>query len=86
MYKRQRYRYAKDSPEALAIYKKYSDQIELRYEGMEKADKDNRWGHPTEKAKEYRQFESDMRDKMYSEIAGKCGEYDRKHRSRDLER
>ena len=81
-----RYRYAKDSPEALAIYKKYSDQIELRYEGMEKADKDNLWGHPTEKAKEYRQFESDMRDKMYSEIAVKCGEYDRKHRSRDLER
>lgn len=81
-----RYRYAKDCPEAHAIYKKYSDQIDDRYERMEKADQDSVWYKPTEKAKEYRRFESDMRDKMYSEIAAKCEEYDRKHKSRDLER
>ena len=81
-----RYRYAMDCPEAHAIYKKYSDQIDDRYERMDKADQDSVWYKPTEKAKEYRQFESDTRDKLYSEIAQRCGEYDRKHRSKDLER
>ena len=28
----------------------------------------------------------EMRHKMYSEIAERCGEYDRKHKNRDLER
>ena len=31
-------------------------------------------------------FEREMRHKMYSEIAERCGEYDRKHKNRDLER
>ena len=29
---------------------------------------------------------SEMRDKMYSEVAKRCGEYDKKHKNRDLER
>lgn len=81
-----RYRYAMDCPEAHAIYKKYTDQIEKRYQGMDKADQDNIWGNPTGKAKEYRQFERDTENKMYSEIAARCSEYDRKHKNRDLER
>ncbi len=81
-----RYRFAKDSPEAHAIYKKYSDQIDDRYESLDEADRKTIWHNPTEKAKEYNRFERDMRDKMYSEIAVKCEEYDRKHKSRDLER
>ncbi|MEY8393106.1 hypothetical protein AALA98_17520 [Lachnospiraceae bacterium 45-W7] len=82
----ERYRYAVDSPVARAIYQKYTDQIDERYERMDKADQDSVWYKPTEKAKEYRAYERDMRDKMYSEIAERCGEYDRKHRNRDLER
>lgn len=81
-----RYRYAVSSPEAHAIYKKYSDQIDNRYESMDKADQDRVWYKPTEKAREYLAFERDMRNKMYSEMAGLCEEYDRKHKNRDLER
>ena len=82
----ERYRYAKDAPEAHAIYKRYSDQIDDRYESMEEADKNSVWYKPTEKAKEYRAYEREMRDKMYEEISARCGEYDRKHRNRDMER
>ena len=81
-----RYRYAIESPAAHAIYKKYIDQIDDKYEQMDKADKDSVWYKPTEKAKEYRAFEREIRHKMYSEIAERCGEYDRKHKNRDLER
>ena len=49
-----RYRYAMESPAAHAIYKKYTDQIDDKYEQMDKADKDSVWYKPTEKAKEYR--------------------------------
>lgn len=82
----ERYRYAKDTPEAYAIYRRYTDQIDDRYEQLDKADKDSVWRKPTEKAKEYRAFERDMQEKMYQEIAARCGEYDKKHRNRDYER
>ena len=82
----ERYRYAKDAPAAHAIYQRFTDQIDDRYEQMDEADKKSVWYKPTEKAKEYRAFERDMREKMYSEIAERCGEYDRKHRNKDLER
>lgn len=82
----ERYRYAVNFPEAHAIYQRYIDQINDRYESLEKADKDSVWYKPTEKAKEYRAFERDMREKMYSELAGRCEEYDKKHKSRDFER
>lgn len=59
----ERYRYAKDTPEARAIYKRYTDQIDARYEQMDKADQDSVWRKPTEKAKEYRAFERDMQEK-----------------------
>ena len=78
-----RYRYAIESPAAHAIYKKYIDQIDDKYEQMDKADKDSVWYKTTDTAKEYRAFE---RNKMYAEIAERCGEYDRKHKNRDLER
>lgn len=81
-----RYRYAIESPIAHAIYKKYSDQIDDKYEQMDKADKDSVWYKPTEKAKEYQAFEREMRNKMYAEIAERCGEYDRKQKNKDLER
>ena len=81
-----RYRYAKDAPAAHAIYKKYMDKIDDRYEGLDEADKKSVWYKPTEKAKEYRAYERDMREKMYSEIAERCGEYDRKQKNKDLER
>lgn len=81
-----RYRYASDSPEAHAIYKKYSDQINDFYQRLDKADKDSIWSNPTEKAKAYRQFERDTENKMYSEIAARCSEYDRKYKNRDFER
>lgn len=82
----ERYRYAKDAPEAYAIYRRYTDQIDDRYEQLDKADKESVWCKPTEKAKEYRAFESDMQEKMYLEIATRCEEYDKKHRNRDYER
>lgn len=82
----ERYRYAKDAPEAYAIYRRYTDQIDDRYEQMDKADQDSVWRKSTEKAKEYRAFERDMQEKMYQEIAARCGEYDKKHRNRDYER
>lgn len=82
----ERYRYAKDAPEARAIYKRYTDQIDDRYEQLDKADKDSVWRKPTEKAKEYRAFERDTQEKMYLEIATRCEEYDKKHRNRDYER
>ena len=81
-----RYRYAADSSAAHTIYKKYSDLIDGCYECMGKADQDSVWHKPTEKAKEYRAFERDTRDKMYSEIAARCEQYDKKHKNRDLER
>lgn len=81
-----RYRYVLKAPEAHAIYKKYGDQINDRYERLDEADRKTVWYKPTEKAKEYKAFERDMRDKMYSEIAAKCEEYDKKHRNRDYER
>lgn len=46
----ERYRYAKDAPEAHAIYRRYSDQIDDRYESMGEADKKSVWHKPTEKA------------------------------------
>ena len=81
-----RYRYAKAAPEAHVIYMRYLDQINDRYRQMEQADKESIWYQPTEKAKEYRAFEREMRNKMYSEIAERCGEYDHKYKNRDLER
>ncbi len=81
-----RYRYAVNSPEARAIYQRYTNLINDRYEQMDKADQETIWYKPTEKAKEYNIYENDMRNKMYSELAEKCGEYDRKQKSRDLER
>ena len=56
------------------------------YRQMGQADKESIWYQPTEKAKEYRAFEREMRNKMYSEIAERCGEYDHKYKNRDLER
>ena len=56
----ERYRYAKDTPEAYAIYRWYTDQIDDRYEQLDKADKDSVWCKPTEKAKEYRACGRDM--------------------------
>jgi hypothetical protein len=81
-----RYRYAIDSLQAQKIYKKYSDMIDERYESLDEADKKTVWYKPTEKAKEYRAYESEMRKKMYCEIAERCEEYDKKQKSRDLER
>ena len=37
-------------------------------------------------AKEYRAYERDMREKMYSEIVERCGEYDRKQKNKEMER
>ena len=84
--KQARYRYAIDSLQAQKIYKKYRDMIDERYESLDEADKKTVWYKPTEKAKEYRAYESEMRQKMYAEIAERCEEYDRKHKNRDLER
>ena len=81
-----RYRYALDSLQAQKIYKKYSDMIDERYESLDEADKKTVWYKLTEKAKEYRAYESEMRKKMYCEIAERCEEYDKKQKSRDLER
>jgi len=73
-----RYYYAIQSPETFKIYKKYTDQIDNRYESMDKTDQDSVWYKPTEKAKEYLRFEQNLKDKMYSEIAQICEEYDKK--------
>ena len=44
-----RYRYAIESPAAHAIYKKYTDQSDDKYEQMDEADKDSVWYKPTER-------------------------------------
>ncbi len=59
-------------------------RLDDRYGQMDEADQKSVWYKPTEKAKEYRAYERDMREKMYSEIAERCGEYDRKHKNKDL--
>jgi len=61
-------------------------RIKSSYEDLDEAVKKSVWYKPTEKAKEYRAYERDMRDKIYSEIAERCGEYDRKQKNKDLER
>ena len=81
-----RYRFAITLPESHVIYQRYVDKINDRYSGLEQADKDSIWCKPTEKAKLYRAFERKMRDEMYSEIAARCEEYDRKHKNKDYER
>ena len=81
-----RYRYAKDAPAARAIYQRFLDQSDERDEGLDEADQKTVWYKPTEKAKEYRAYEREMREKMYSEIAERCGEYDKKQKNKDLER
>ncbi|MBZ0934979.1 hypothetical protein KWK86_004810 [Clostridioides difficile] len=81
-----RYRYAIDSLQAREIYKKYNDKINERYESLSDADKKSVWYKPAEKAKEYRAYEREMRSKMYSEIAKRCEEYDRKQKNKDIER
>lgn len=81
-----RYRYAKDAPEALAIYKQYTDQIDDRYEQMDQADQDSVWHKPTEKARAFNAYERRMRHEMYSVIAARCEEYDKNQKSRELER
>ena len=81
-----RYRYAIDSLQAQKIYKKYSDMIDERYESLDEADKKTVWYKLTEKAKEYRAYESEMRKKMYCEIAERREEYEKKQKNRDLER
>ena len=81
-----RYRYAKDAPEALAIYKQYTDQIDDRYEQMDQADQDSVWHKPTEKARAFNAYERRMRHGMYSVIAARCEEYDKNQKSRELER
>lgn len=81
-----RYRYAKDAPEALAIYKQYTDQIDDRYEQMNQADQDSVWHKPTEKARAFNAYERRMRHEMYSVIAARCEEYDKNQKSRELER
>ena len=82
----ERYRYAKDAPAARAVYQKYMDKIDDCYGQMDEADQKSVWYKPTEKAKEYRAYEREMREKMYSEIAERCGEYDKKQKNKDLER
>lgn len=81
-----RYRYAKDAPETLAIYKQYTDQIDDRYEQLDQADQDSVWYKPTEKARAFNAYGRRMRDEMYSVIAARCEEYDQKQKSRELER
>lgn len=81
-----RYRYAMNFPEAHAIYQKYIDLINERYESLGEADKKSVWHQPTEQAEAYRIYECEMRDRMYGEISARCGEYDRKHKNQDLER
>ena len=53
-----RYRYAKDTPAARAIYQKYMDKIDDRYGQMDEADQKSVWYKPTEKAREYRAYQS----------------------------
>lgn len=60
-------------PEVLEIKKQYFHQIDAYYESSDKPSK-------------ARQYEREMRSKMYSEIAKRCEEYDRKQKNKDIER
>ena len=68
-----RYRYAGTPPPPMPFMEKYMDKIDDRYEGLDEADKKSVWYKPTEKAKEYRAYERDMRDKMYSKSPSGAG-------------
>ena len=71
-----RYRHVIGSDSAHAIYREYIDKTDEQYGQMSEADQDSVWFKPTKKAKEYRAYAQEMREKMYSEIAELCGEYD----------
>lgn len=60
-------------PEVLELKKQYFNRIDAYYESSDKPLK-------------ARQYEREMRDKMYAEIASKCERYDRNHKNQDLER
>lgn len=73
-----RYRYVFTSYENHAIYKKYRDAIDEFYDSLSEEDEMSLFGAKlTNKAKEYRVFERNMQEKMYSEIANICEEYDK---------
>lgn len=68
-----RYHHLLKMPEAKAIHKKYFSMIDAYYDN-------------SHTKSECRNFEREMRDKLYSELAALCGEYDRKHKNRGFER
>jgi len=71
----ERYRHVIGSDAAHAIYQEFIRKTDEQYEQMSEADRDSVWFKPTEKAKEYRAYAQEMREKMYFEIAELCEEY-----------
>lgn len=68
-----RYHHVFRLSEAKALHRKCFDQIEA----FEKS---------CQSPSEYRTFERGMRNKLYGELAEKCGGYDKKHKNKDYER
>lgn len=68
-----RYHNALKLPEVLEIKKRYFNLIDSYYESSNKPSM-------------ARQYEREMRDRMYAEIASKCERYDKKQKNQDLER
>lgn len=81
-----RYRYALLSDAGREIDAKYDGAIQERYMDMSDADRITLYCHPNRKAQRYIDFEREMLAKMYTELADRCAEYDRKFNPRGRER
>ena len=68
-----RYHYVSNLPEAKTLHRRCFDQIDA----FEKS---------CQSPSEFRDFEREMRNRLYRELAEKCDGYDKKQKNRDLER
>ena len=68
-----RYHYVSSLPEAKALRRECFSQIDA-------------FEHSGKSPSEFRVYDREMRDKLYRQLAEKCGEYDRKQKNKDHER
>jgi hypothetical protein len=65
-----KYQLAISNPESKKIYRKYMDLIDDKHETLSEVDKKSQWNENRTKAmSEYIEYENNMREKMYLEIA-----------------
>lgn len=79
------YYYTMESPKGRKIYEKYIGMINERFNSLSKDVQDDVRGlKDTKEANEFRQYEQEIRKRMYSEIAELCEEYRQSHKGRSI--